>query len=121
MIKRMVLGLAVWLLALPVQAGSPEVVGVEVKKRSSGRYTFRVSIRHTDQGWEHYVDRWEITLPDGTVLESRILPQPHLGESVFTRSLHGVELQKGISAVLVRAHDVRHGFGDKVMEVRIPR
>ena len=121
MFKKVLLGVAFAALSFQAVADSPAIAGVEVKKRSSGRYTFKVTVKHRDEGWKHYVDRWEIALTDGTVLARRILPHPHEREPTFTRSLHGVEIPPGISRVLVRAHDVLHGMGDKVMEVELPR
>ena len=34
----------------------------------SGRWRFDVTVRHADEGWDHYADKWDVVAPDGTVL-----------------------------------------------------
>ena len=92
-------------------AGEAEIVGVEIEKQQSQSYTFRVTVSHQDEGWDHYADRWDIIGPDGTVLASRILHHPHVDEQPFTRSLSGVKIPESIDKITVRAHDNVHGLG----------
>lgn len=110
------------LLSFPLvsQAGEADVVGVAVKERGSGLYQFDVTIKHDDKGWEHYVDKWDVVAPDGTILGTRTLFHPHVDEQPFTRSLVGVRVPASIKEVTVQAHDMVHEYGGKTMTVTIP-
>ncbi len=109
------------LLPGAAQAGPADVTGVRVERQPDGRYRFVVSVRHADTGWEHYADRWEVVGPDGTLLATRVLRHPHVGEQPFTRGLPGVQIPEGVERVTVRAHDSEHGLGGAEQEVAIPR
>ena len=83
-------------------------------------YRIEVTVRHADEGWEHYADRWEVLSPDGTVLATRVLRHPHVEEQPFTRSLSGVRIPEGIDEIIVRAHDSRDGYGGRSLRVKLP-
>lgn len=102
-------------------AGEADVVAVDVQRESAGTYRFSVTVRHADEGWDHYADRWEVVAPDGTVLGQRVLMHPHVNEQPFTRSLSGVVIPDGIETVSVRAHDSVHGEGGATMQAAIPK
>lgn len=89
----------------------PVVVGVEWEKGQNGTYTFQVTLRHDDTGWDHYADRWVVESLDGDELARRVLRHPHVDEQPFTRSLAGVQLPPGIEQVIVRGHCSQHGYG----------
>lgn len=101
-------------------AGEADVLEVDVTPAGGGRYTFSVTVKHADEGWDHYADAWEVLAPDGTVLGKRTLYHPHVGEQPFTRALSGVAVPPGMSEVVVRAHDNVHGYGGREMRVAIP-
>ena len=101
-------------------AGEADVIGVEVSKESAGSYRFDVTVRHADQGWDHYADAWEVLAEDGTVLGTRTLLHPHETEQPFTRSLAGVAIPSGMTEVIVRAHDSVHGNGGAEIKVMLP-
>jgi len=109
------------LTSVAALAGEADVVDVEVTKQGAGTYRFHVTVRHADEGWEHYADRWDVVGPDGAVLGSRELLHPHVNEQPFTRSLMGVAIPDDVAAVAVRAHDSVHGLGGVEMTVDIPR
>ncbi len=107
---------------LPLVAGGVALAGeadvLQVKaSRSGDAWTFSVTVEHTDEGWEHYADRWDVLTPERKLLATRVLAHPHVGEQPFTRSLTGVEIPEGVSEVVVRARDSVHGYGGK--EVRV--
>lgn len=105
-------------------AGKADVVAATVELDvSSGDetfYSFSVTVRHDDEGWDHYADRFEILAPDGSILGTRVLAHPHENEQPFTRSLGAVAVPEGVSEVMIRAHDSVHGHGGKTMTVAIP-
>ena len=114
-------GWATLLVARIALAGPADVVDVKVQREPGGTYHFDVSVRHADEGWEHYADRWEIVGPDGSLLATRPLRHPHVDEQPFTRDLAGVRIPEAITRVTVRAHDSRHGYGGKEVSVELPR
>jgi hypothetical protein len=124
--RRVRAGLA-WVLAAVgamastgVPAGKADVLEVRVEPRGADTYRFSVTVRHADEGWDHYADRWEVLAPDGTVLGVRTLHHPHVDEQPFTRSLSGVSVPAGIERVRVRARDSRHGWGGEERTVALP-
>lgn len=98
------------------QAGAADVVSASAEcalpEGGSARVCrFVVTVRHADAGWDHYANAWEVLAPDGTLLATRVLRHPHVGEQPFTRDLRGVEVPAEIMRVRIRARDSLHGFG----------
>ena len=102
-------------------AGEADVVEVKVTRTADGIYTFDVTVSHADEGWKHYANKWDVTAPDGRVLGTRILAHPHVDEQPFTRGLARVKIPGNLKEVIVRAHDLVHGYGGKTVTVVIPR
>lgn len=81
------------------------------------RWTFHVTVRHPDTGWDDYTDGWDVVLPDGTVAGAgdsgftRLLLHPHENEQPFTRSQSNILIPSDVTQVMVRAHDLVDGFG----------
>ena len=98
------------LLAAPAAADLPTVEGA-VATQGPGGWTFAVTVRHADEGWEHHADAWAILALDGTELGRRVLAHPHVDEQPFTRSGSGIAVPGGTTQVIVRAHDGVHGWG----------
>ncbi len=103
--------IAYCLLTAGATAGEVEIVDASAVGGGDGRFTFHVTLAHGDTGWDHYADKLEVLVPDGTVPGTRALLHPHENEQPFTRSLSGVEIPPGISTVTIRAHDLVHGDG----------
>ena len=101
-------------------AGEADVLTVEVKKTGKNVYRFDVTVRHADDGWEHFANRWEVLSPDGKLLGTRVLAHPH-DKKPFTRSLSGVTVPEGTKEVIVRSHDSVHKYGGKEASVTLPR
>jgi hypothetical protein len=117
-------GLAAVLLLLwagGALAGEADVVAVEATQDGAGTWRFEVTVKHADEGWEHYADKWEVLAPDGTVLGTRVLLHPHETEQPFTRALGGVAVPEGIERVTLRAHDSVHGLGGAEVTVELAR
>ena len=94
-----------------------QVTHVDATQRSSGNWCFDTSVRHNDQGWEHYADRWEVLDLAGNQLGYRSLGHPHDNEQPFTRSRCKIKIPAEISKVVVRAKCNKHGFGGKPIVV----
>ncbi|MCG6894873.1 MAG: hypothetical protein LJE65_14815, partial [Desulfobacteraceae bacterium] len=108
------------MIATVAWAGEADVLQVKVEQTGERTYTFHVTVRHADEGWDHYANGWEVLAPDGSVLGKRILYHPHVAEQPFTRSLAGVIVPEGVTEVTVRAQDSVHGTGGKTVTVAVP-
>ena len=82
------------------------VLGVDAQKTGEDTYTFSTTVRHRDEGWEHYADVWRVTedVENGV----RELLHPHDNEQPFTRSQSNVE---AAGTVVLEAEDNIHGAG----------
>ncbi len=126
MIRVAVLFLLAGLLAVSQLAVAGEVdifdaVAKLEKGIFSDSYAFDVTLEHNDEGWEHFADRWEVWTPDGkTQIAVRVLGHPHVDEQPFTRSMSGVDIPEGLSQVLIRAHDLKHGDSSKTLLISLP-
>lgn len=101
-------------------AGEADVVKVGVAQEGGGAFRFRVTVRHHDEGWDHYADAWDVIGADGTIYATRVLAHPHENEQPFTRNKSGISIPDGVKIVTVRAHDKVHGYGGKTQEVKLP-
>jgi len=110
---------AAMLISTTSFAGEVDVTAVDATKTGDETYRFSVTLSHSDTGWDHYADKWEVVAPDGTVLETRVLAHPHVEEQPFTRSKSGIKIPHTIKSVKVRGHDSVHGFGGKEMTVKV--
>lgn len=105
----------------PVHAGEADVVAVEAVKSGDRTYQFAVTVRHADEGWDHYANKWDIVGPDGTLLGTRTLHHPHVDEQPFKRSLAGVKVPGNVNEITIRAHDLVHEYGGKIVELSLPQ
>ncbi len=113
--------LAAGLASSPAGAGEADVLAARARCDDRGRCGFEVRVRHADEGWSHYADRWEVVTTDGRVLATRVLAHPHVDEQPFTRSLPPVAIPPEIRSVVIRAHDSMHGLGGRELRVELPR
>jgi hypothetical protein len=97
-----------------------DVLYVKAAQSADTTWTFHVTVRHPDAGWEDYADGWDVLTPDGTVLKpdpdspfTRLLLHPHVDEQPFTRSQSRIAIPPGVSQVRVRAHDLVDGYGGR--------
>ena len=107
--------------------GDADVLAAVATRGDDGRWSFEVTVSHPDTGWEDYANGWDVVLPDGTVVKrrqrdafTRPLGHPHVDEQPFTRSQSRLVIPEGVQRVTVRAHELKHGFGGKSVEVDLP-
>ncbi|EEE44609.1 hypothetical protein [Roseibium alexandrii] len=101
-------------------AGDVEIVDAKAKEGAGG-WTFSVTLKHGDTGWDHYADLWEVYTPDGDLLGRRVLAHPHVNEQPFTRSLSGVQIPDGVTTVIIRGRDSVHGVSPQEFEIDLNR
>ncbi|MGI9401786.1 MAG: hypothetical protein ACR2O0_11065 [Rhizobiaceae bacterium] len=106
--------------ALPAFAGGADVISVRVTQSSDGKYDFSVTVKHDDEGWDHYANSWQVVGADGTVFGERVLLHPHENEQPFTRSQSGIVIPDGITEVIIRAGDSQHGFSGVEKSIELP-
>ncbi len=99
--------------------GCADVIGVEVRGGADG-FSFDVTVRSDDTGWDKYADAWEVRDPEGFVLGTRVLAHPHENEQPFTRSLGGVSVPDSVTEITVAARDSVLGFCGAAFTVPMP-
>lgn len=102
-------------------AGGADVIDASAMRESNGRYTVSATILHKDEGWKHYVNRFEVLTPDGKLIGARYLGHPHVNEQPFTRSATSVNVPEGINEIRIRAHDNVHGFSGKEFTLKLAK
>ena len=115
------LALVAWTAAAPptARAGEADVVDARAECDAERVCRFVVAVRHADEGWEHYADRWEVVAEDGRIVATRILRHPHPGEQPFSRDLAGVRVPPEVERVQIRAHDSVHGLGGAEFDLEL--
>jgi hypothetical protein len=102
---------------------------VRAIQADDGTWTFQVTVKHPDTGWDDYADGWDVVTAGGTVLKpdldavfTRLLLHPHANEQPFTRSQNGIEIPAGVTQVHVRAHDLIDGYGGRevIVDLTVP-
>ncbi len=104
--------------ATPVLAEPPVIEAVNASQSGSG-WRFDVTLSHPDTGWDHYADGWRVETAAGEVLGTRVLAHPHETEQPFTRSLSGVALPEGMTAVHIRAKCSVDGWSQDTVQVSL--
>lgn len=83
-------------------AGTPKILDAKATRSGMG-WRIDVTLSHSDTGWDHYADAWEIVDKNGRRLAIRHLAHPHVKEQPFTRSLTGIMLPDGTRRIYIRA------------------
>ena len=104
----------------PAWAGKADVLKVKAECKED-KCRFLVKVRHDDEGWSHYANRWEVLDMEGNVLTTRVLTHPHVDEQPFARSKGWTVIPVEIDRVRVRAHDSVHAYGGEEVEVELER
>lgn len=94
-----------------------QVLYVRAVQNEAGSWTFHATVRHKDEGWDHYADLWQVITPEGEILGERVLLHPHDNEQPFTRSQSGIQVPGGLERVVVRAKCNVHGYGGRSVVV----
>lgn len=100
-------------------ADDVSIVDATANKTGGNQYSFSVTLKHADTGWDHYANEWQVLSPDGKVLGTRTLYHPHVDEQPFTRSLSGVAIPADIKEVMIRARDSKHGYNKQEFRLKL--
>ena len=94
------------------------VLEVRFEKLDTSQYRFEVTLLHDDDGESpSFADSWQVENLDGLILGERILAHSH-GTTPFTRSAT-ILIPDGVDLVIVRGHDMEHGFGGQAALVNM--
>ncbi len=108
------------LLMLAAPAFADDAVIENATASGSGNnWSFSVTLRHADTGWDDYADGWRVVTSDGTELGLRVLYHPHVNEQPFTRNLSGVTIPDGIDEVFIEARTLPDGWGKARLAVSL--
>jgi hypothetical protein len=100
-------------------ANEVEVVDVKATQSSDKTWSFAVTLKHADEGWDHYANEWQVIAPDNKILATRTLYHPHVNEQPFTRGTRGVKIPDDIKSVRVIAKDTVHGLSAHAVELEL--
>ena len=125
-LRRLVAG--IWISTLLIimtfstqsSAGGADVIDASAMRESNGRYTVSATILHKDEGWKHYVNRFEVLTPDGKLIGARYLGHPHVNEQPFTRSTT-ITIPEGVTRIQIRPRDNVDGWSEVTYPVDVPR
>ena len=115
------IAIAVICLSGAAEAGEADIVKARAKQARDGSWTLSATVRHGDEGWDHYADQWEALTPEGDLVATRVLAHPHVDEQPFTRSLSGVVIDPAIAELVFRARDSVHGYGGQETRIELQR
>lgn len=96
------------------------MVDATASQTSPGIWRISATVRHGDEGWDHYANNFEVLSSDGKILGVRTLAHPHVNEQPFTRSLGNVAIPAGTEFVVIRARDSVHEYGGAVFRLDLP-
>ena len=104
--------------SLDLDLREANVVEVRFQETDETKYRFDVTLLHDDDGESpSYADSWLVEDLDGFVLGERILTHSH-GTMPFSRSAI-ILIPGNIDLVIVRGHDMEHGFGGQAAVVNM--
>ncbi len=102
------------------QQKHPDVIAAKIRPSGTDTFDFDVTVSSPYDTPQRYADAFRIMGKDGVVYGERILLHDHANEQPFTRDLHGVNIPRAITVVVVQARDQRFGYGGKSIEVLLP-
>lgn len=107
------------IVSLSAQANEVEIVKVTAHQNNDQTWTFAVTLKHQDTGWDHYANEWQVIASDDKVLATRTLYHPHVDEQPFTRNTSGVKIPEGMETVRIITKDTVHGLSDTAIQVNL--
>ena len=113
------LSIALIFLSSLSNANEVDIVDVKAHQSNNGTWGFSVTLKHADEGWDHYANEWQVLAPDNKILATRTLYHPHVNEQPFTRNTSGVKIPTNMKVVYVIAKDTVHGLAKKAVKVNL--
>ncbi|SFG48993.1 hypothetical protein [Neptunomonas qingdaonensis] len=102
-------------------AGEVSILMADFRNVGSNQWAVNVTLKHSDEGWDHYADNWRVVDAQGNVLGERVLFHPHVDEQPFTRGINSVQIPAGVTNVYIEAHDKEHGWSAQRLQVDLAK
>ncbi len=87
------------------------VTYVKAVQSDDATWCFYTTVRHNDEGWNHYANAWQVLDDHDNEIGLRTLMHPHDEEQPFTRNQCNIKIPPGAKKVRVRAKCNVHGYG----------
>jgi hypothetical protein len=95
-----------------------QVLETTYENLESSQVRFDVTLVHDDDAESpQFADWWQVEDLSGNILGKRILTHSH-GTLPFTRSAE-IEVPSDVESVIIRGHDMLHGFGGQVLQLNL--
>lgn len=118
-VYKFIFSFLVLIFSVSSQANEVEITNVVAHQASDKTWTFAVTLKHADTGWDHYANEWQVIAPDNKILATRTLYHPHVEEQPFTRNTSGVKIPASMETVRVIAKDTVHGLSKTAMQINL--
>ena len=106
-------------LTTTAAVADPPVVQNVTMSKSGDRWSFDVTVKHGDTGWDDYADAWRILDGNGKELGIRNLAHPHVDEQPFTRSLSGVVIPGDVPEIGIQTRDNVNGWSPDIKRIKL--
>ena len=116
--KRLLSAMLLASASVVCQADQAVVIKATAKALGENQYQINVTLKHGDEGWQHYANAWQVQTEAGQVLGTRTLHHPHVDEQPFTRGLT-LGIDPAIKTIFIQAVDRVHGANPKRFEINI--
>lgn len=103
-------------LSSPLLAKEVEISKVELEP-TSATWTVHVTLRHDDEGYDHYVNGWRIVDAKKNVLASQEIYHPHNKKKSFTDNKSNITIPKDAKIIFLEAQAKPHGWGKQRVRI----
>jgi len=94
-----------------------QVIFVDAVQSDDGSWCIYTTVRHNDEGWDHFANAWQVVDQDGNELAWRLLAHPHDDEQPFERDKCRINIPQHVTKVVVQAKCNVHGFGGQSVTI----
>ena len=94
-----------------------QVTHVEAVQSKDSSWCISATVRHNDEGWDHYANAWAVFDKDENEIAWRTLLHPHDDEQPFTREQCDIDIPEEVTKLIIRAKCTVHGFGGQTVVV----
>ena len=100
-----------------------KVINVDMIQSKDGSWCIYTTVRHNDEGWDHYANAWQVLDMEGNEIAWRMLAHPHDDEQPFERDQCAVSIPPEVSKLIVQAKCNVHGFGGQtvIVDMSVPK
>jgi hypothetical protein len=97
-----------------------EITKVELEPTGS-TWTVHVTLRHDDQGFEHYANGWRLVDAKKNVIAAQELYHPHDKKKSFTDSKANIKIPSQTKLVFLEAQAKPHGWSKQRVRIDLTK